>query len=586
MLSRRDFLRTATTSSAAGILRLPDNTITYLKPSHATADDTAAIQAAIDEAATRGSKVFLPAGQYNISSTLVIPAGVMLIGEGVGASATQITQARGTLIHYDQDATGWAMRFEGHTCGMRDILVMTQLVNSAAGGILIETTGTKHVESATFSNVLIYGFTSGTGLKLYAHSGGGMAYCSFYDVRVRHAKIGIHIEQIRNNDSSFANSNSFYRGAISGGGFDYGLLIDGGNNNIFHGLVIEPGSSTYGHIVVNDGEIEGRGIRIEATAQPAATPIVEFKEGTYGSVLEGFVAHGLVLDRGHNQILVASDKTLGAQRSGRNLFENAPFNLVSGNTIPFWTLTDASVSVAVGSAEILAHHQTLTLTIPAGVTAQLKPNRLPARARDALIRFGAYIKTSTADMVFTTINGTLGLSSSDPHPGDGDWHFIGMAGVLPDGQEPTPQFWFNNGSGGTSVTVAISVPTFSYGGVNPQLTATPISAAGGVVTGTLSLGFNSAETPPTSPYELILPHQGNLFEVTSSSGTIARLNVSQDRFPKGTMLTLSFPNAGLTVQNGAYISLLGGANFVSTVNSSLMLVALDAGIWREIGRNV
>ena len=590
MVSRREFLRTATTAAAApatGVLRLPDNTITYIKPQYlVAADDTAAIQAAIDEAATRGAKVFLPAGQYNISDTLVIPAGVMLIGEGVGASPTQITQARGTLIHYDAAATGWAMRFEGHTCGMRDVLVMTKLVNSAEGGILVETTGSSHVESATFSNVLIYGFTNGTGLKLFAHNGGGMAYCSFYDVRVRHGKIGIHIQQIRNNDSSFVNSNSFYRGAVSGGGFDYGLLIDGGNNNVFHGMVIEPSSSTYGHIVVNEGQIEGRGIRLEASAQPASVPIVEFKHGTYDSILEGFVAHGIVLDRGHNQVLVASDKTIGPQRSGRNLFENAAFNLVSGNNIPFWTVTNGTVSVAVSSAEILANHNVLTLTVPAGVTAQLKPNGLPARARDALVRFGAYIKTNTADVVFTTINGTLGLSSSDPHPGDDEWHFIGMAGVLPDGQEPTPQIWLNNSGGSGDLTVLISVPTFSYGGINPQLDAATVSSAGGTITGTLSLGMNSAETPSDPPYELILPHQGNLFEITSSSGTIARLNTSRDRFPKGTTIILSFPNAGVNVQHGAFINLLGGANFVSTTNSSLTLAALDVGVWREIGRNV
>lgn len=48
-----------------------------------TTDDTSAIQAALT--ASKGRKVFLPAGVYKCSQTLVVPAGTTLYGEGAGA---------------------------------------------------------------------------------------------------------------------------------------------------------------------------------------------------------------------------------------------------------------------------------------------------------------------------------------------------------------------------------------------------------------------------------------------------------------------------------------------------------------------
>ena len=41
-------------------------------------------------------------------------------------------------------------------------------------------------------------------------------------MRVRNAKIGIHTKA-SGVDFAFVNSNSFYHGAVSGGGFDYGV---------------------------------------------------------------------------------------------------------------------------------------------------------------------------------------------------------------------------------------------------------------------------------------------------------------------------------------------------------------------------
>lgn len=200
-------------------------------------DDTAALQACIDDAERVGATVHIPAGMYSTTSTLIIPAGVTLLGDGIGRNPLQITSVSGTIIRYR--GTSNAVNITGHTAGIKN-LVLFDLLHTAAAGISVyaETT---FVESLVISNVLIYWFTDGTALRMEAARGGGIGYCSFYDIRIRHAKVGIELTADAI-DYSFVNSNAFTSGAISGGGYDYGIWIHGDgsvNNNVFTSTVVE-----------------------------------------------------------------------------------------------------------------------------------------------------------------------------------------------------------------------------------------------------------------------------------------------------------------------------------------------------------
>ena len=210
------------------------------------------------------------------------------------------------------------------------------------------------IESVVLRNVLISGFTSGEGLKLDSRNEGGLGYCSFYDIGVRHAKIGI---LIREDETSFANSNTFFHGFVSGGGFKHCLLVQGGNNNVFNSMIFEPYSSEGGHLVVENGEVTGNDIRIEGIQQPTTVPLVKFESGTSNSMISGLYSGGLTVDEGDNFINFRSGKSLDPKHSGENLFVNACFNGVADNKIPFWEIQGGSVTVSKESAEYMDGHQ-------------------------------------------------------------------------------------------------------------------------------------------------------------------------------------------------------------------------------------
>lgn len=544
-------------------------------------NDTPNIQAAIDSAAMVGAKVWLPQGVYNIDTTLIVPDGVILIGDGTGSTPTS-TPYNGTLLKYT--GADWAMQLVGHNSGARDLTVYDTNNSGAVGGGIQVLADGRLVESVLLSNVLISGFTDGVALELNAINGGGIAYSSFYNVRVRHAKTGIHIiEDI----PSFTNSNSFYHGAISGGGFDYCLHVQGGNNNIFNGTIMEPFTSEVGHIVVEEGQIIGIGIRIEGTSQPSDKPLLEFKENTEGSYVDGLQSGGLTLDRGDNFINFRTGKSIDYQNLGLNLYTNAALNGTTANTVPYWTIEGTGVQVVALAPEILAEHSVLQFTIPAGVLAVFRPD--PAFAPQVMqpyqfdrCNFGAYIKTNQTNLAFTTINAPTGVASSSFHPGDNEWHITGMTGLVNRSQPLLPKFVMDNTAGTQAATVYLTTPTFNFGMSLPQLEAPPLSSAGGVVTGTLSTSMMAVDIPVDG--FLVLPHQANVFEINGTQ-TIQRINhINVDRFAKGTIITLLFNDAGANVVNGAYINLIGA--YTSTANSSLTLIAVGNGTWREISRNL
>jgi len=571
-------------------------------------DDTGPIQSAIEYAhgtnATKvGGTVHFGRGVYRTYSPIVVPDGVRLVGEGYGASPLAIKFGGSVLAYCGGE---YAVVLAGHNSGLERMAVYDWNYGddcidvNAKGGIIVEAVG-RLVESVVVRDVLIYHFMNGTSLTLRANNG-GIAYGSFYDLRIRHAKIGIHLEAT--NEGSFVNSNSFYGGAISGTMIKSAVIADKGgpcNDNKFDNMVIEPSSTQDGHVLVRGYKTNVRmiGVRLEGTKQDPLTPMVKISDGSYNNVLDGLIGHTSVrADFNLNpDTKFLTHKGTSVRPNSGNAFHNAAFHGVSyavdGTvSIPKWTLdgpASASVVLLPPSEEIFPDHRALNVSLsPGAERVKFRPSSsLKLPSIHGSCSFGIYARTSTPKAIVATMRAPSGgMVSSTGHSGSGEWEFIGQAGPYRDASAggPFPTFYIYG-------NVELSAPALSFGTVPPAPGFEPISASGGEMTGTLSMGMAVVPPPPEGSLYWELPHEGNLFKMGDMGGrnvSITRINAASGskRFPVGTVITILLPDVGAVFKHGSYINLKGNDNFVSTLsNSSLTLVSVGSGVWSEVGRN-
>jgi len=543
------------------------------------ADDYTAIQNAINSASITGAKVHMPQGIYNISQTLIVPAGVIIAGEGRGATSTQ-TPYNGTIIK--NIGTDMTISITGQNSGLKDLVVYDTDNEGSIGGIEIIADGIL-IESVVLERVLIFGFTDGIALKLEAKNSGGISYCSFYDLRIRYGKTGILIKQ---DTTSFVNSNAFFHGAISGDGFDYCLRTLGGNNNVFESFVFESYTTLYGHVVIEQGQILANNVRIEGVFQPNNVPLIVISEGTSGTEISGRISGGITIDNGDNYIDLKSDKSIDFKNSNYNLFMNSNFKGIAGNSVPFWEVSGTGITVEGLAPEIIPTHNVIKLTVPPGVNGFLRQvvkhaPQIMASAKYDMVNFAAYIKTDKPDVITTICKAPAGIVTGGYHPGDSKWHFIGMRSLVNRTNPYDPKFLISNSNSSVPLVIYITTPTLAFGVATVELEAAPITQNGGIITGTLTTSIAAIST--NSSGYLVLPKTGNVYEV-SGTNTTSRINhVTADHFLKGTIITLLFNDANATVLNSVYIRLMN--NYSSIANGSLTLISMGNGTWREINRN-
>jgi CheY-like chemotaxis protein len=542
------------------------------------------LQHTLDSAAISGTTVFLQAGTYRLARTIRLPAGVSLVGSGMGANAIKPPN-NGTILCYTGDSAAIVM--PGTNSEIKD-LTLYDPKGTASAGILI-LGDSQMVESMQLSRVLIYGFTKGTALLLHALHHGGIGYGSFYDCRIRNARIGIEI--LQTGAGAFVNSNSFFHGAISGGGFDNCILVNGGDNNIFYGTVIEPYTSVHGHLLVNSGQIIGENIRIEAGRQPANRPVIEFGPASAFSTLTGFYAGGVVINRGNNAILLTSPDFAGQNNPGYNQLVNAAFQLAGGNGLPaYWMVSNPKVTVSIVPDEFIPGESVVSIRVPAGVNCDFYP--VPGYAPVlgdapwyAHANFNIMAKAAVSGVVKLTYNYAGGLVSSAAHTGSGTWEMVGLQAITSRQLAPNPKINLNNSGGTAPLLVELTSPSFSFGMTPPQRDPAVITAAGGIVTGTLTTSVSSNYNFTAGTGDLVLGRNGNVFILSGARLAITRINSSRaSRFPPGTIITLLFDNAGCSVQDSPYIKLRSGFT-TGSANSSLSLLSNGDGTWRETNRN-
>lgn len=549
-----------------------------------TTDYSNGLQQAIDSAAITGSCVCIPAGTYHFTKTIHLPAGVSLLGAGMGANANQ-KPVNGTILSYS--GTGTAIEITGTNSGIKDLTIYNPHGTAANGVVLLSDSNL--VESVVLSGVLIFGFTGGTALQLEARHHGGLGYGSFYDCRVRHANIGIHI--IEKGEGAFVNSNTFFHGAVSGGGFDNCLLVDGGDNNVFYNTVIEPYSSKHGHLVVNKGQIIGENIRIEATKQDPTLPVIYFGPASALSKINGFFSGGVVINKGNNSIDFTTPDYTGESNPGYNQLVNAAFLLPGNNGVPaYWTASSAKIILNTVAEEVIQGEKVILAIVPPGIVCDFYPaaGYAPSTATYPLYHyanFSALVKTNVQGVVKLTYNYAGGLVSSTAHTGSSEWEALGLQIITNPAHAPQPKIHIDNASGKDSLRVAITSPAFNFGNKTPQRDAGIITSAGGIITGTLTTSVTKKYVFTRKTGYLQLPKNGNVFMLDGADLSIGRINNRDaDRFPPGTVITLLFNQAGSRVLKSSFINLKNDFT-AAAANTSLTMMVEDNGNWRELNRN-
>jgi hypothetical protein len=554
-----------------------------VKP-NSTEDCSINFQHAIDSAAVLGSAICIPAGQYRFSQTLVLKAGVALFGAGMGSNANQLPY-NGSILSYTGSTT--AIQITGTNTGLRNLTITNPGAKAGTGIAIVA--DSSMLETVIVSAVLIFGFTNGTALLMEAKQHGGLGYCSFYDLRIRHAKTGIHI--LESGPGAFVNSNSFFHGAISGGAFDVCLQVDGGDNNVFYGTVIEPYTSAHGHLLVNRGQIIGENIRIEATRQAAGHAVIYFGPQSAQSTLTGFFSGGTVINKGNNNIEFTSPNYTGETNSATNQLVNAGFKLTGKNGLPaYWSITNPAVKVETSPEQIIMDQNCIVLKVPPGMVADFFPEdkyapHLGAAPVYQFANFSMLVKSWKKDACKLTYNYTGGLVSSTAHTGSGEWETIGLQAITHPAHAPKPKLHLDNTGNADTLVVFICAPSFSFGNKAGQRHAAALTSNGGIITGTLTTSVSKSFTFLPQSDCLLLPANGNTFIIDQSNMHIQKINyLDKDWFPAGTIITLLFEKPGTQLQHNRWLALKSDFNS-NQANSSITLLSNGDGSWREVNRN-
>jgi len=534
---------------------------------------------------------------------------VRVVGEGYGGSPLAIDFGGSVLAYCGTDR---AVIIRGHNAGLERLAVYDYPYGKncgeangvrAAGGVLVDAHG-RVIESVVVRDVLIYFFTGGTALELRARkgptSGGGIVHGSYYDVRIRHTKVGIRLSGDQHPES-FVRANHFRGGAISGTVEEAAVIAEGPgacNDNLFEGMSIEPGKTKRGHVIVMGPKTQVRlvNVRLEGSNQDPTLPMVDIGGGSYGNVLDGVIGHTFVrADFNMNpRVVTLTHKGTSVAPHASDAFHNTAFHGFvppegpgDAAVLPGWMLPQpdaGSFALSPATAGLYPDYRVLNVTLaPSTTQLEISPSSLQIPAAHGMCSFGVYVRSGSPGAVSATMRSRGGGMVSSHYSGAGEWQFVGSSGLFDRSTGPQPTFdVYSNAE--------ITAPSFLFGSVPPTPGAELLSASGAKMTGTLSMGMVTVSLPPTGSTYWELPKEGNLFLMGALSGEsstlITRINHSSDRFPAGTVITVLLPEVGVTFKNGGYLILKGGANFSPKLaNSSLTLVSTGTGSWREASRN-
>jgi hypothetical protein len=263
-----------------------------------TADDTAAIQAAIDAVPAAGGTVYFPPGSYDISASLKLKvSNTKLVGAGrhitvirqTTNTADGITNATGSRLSH--------LAFEDFTISCE----ATTIGGVGLDFLDISDSFLKNVEVRFRSSDITSGYV--TGVRIHGTSGNGPYRNNFYNLRVKTTKSASAVGLLCTGTSPTfgANACSFF-----GGSFDSNtgtaVKITEGNNTSFYGCRMEGDSAVGIHLDGTDSKYTViNGCRFENVVTPNVNTGILIDTLAVESTLVGNVYSSSLLNAVSNQ---------------------------------------------------------------------------------------------------------------------------------------------------------------------------------------------------------------------------------------------------------------------------------------------
>lgn len=394
------------------------------------------------------------------------------------------------------------------------------------------------------------------------------------------------------------------------------------NNLTFIGVVIEPPFSTNSHIRLEGGgaKVKMHDIRIEALNQNVANqsvPVVYLDADTYGSTLDIDQASVTIKDLGWGNFISSTNfKNANVSPNSNNFYKNSSLvgldKTLSDVFLPEWKLEEQSIDVnntffwrnlqtssivtINESSEVFEDgYKVLTVTVPPQRMFRMTQNidrvlnnipngRVHCRVKSANIE----------DVIWTYQDSVTPVLSGGTTFGGNVWENIGGYFVITPVSIASGFYriaLFCQNYTASNITFSFTMPSFVTGKENPHKPSVPITDIGGTIYGVL--GYNTVKNirPLTNvnhrgsaASDVVLPREGNCFEINENGFSIQKINFTTNRFRRGDIITLHFNYADIPISaEGAFIQLL--RPFVSEVGSSITLQSIDGtGLWKEVSR--
>lgn len=226
-------------------------------------DTTSALAAAITAASATGGDVLLPYGKCMISSTLTLPEGVVLKGQGAGAALTGTVPVKiPTQLFWTGNNVGPIITFAAgvRNAGLKDLSIDGNVANrttSVLTAIFITEASGLTIQNVDVLNV---GWGILTEPTMGPVSGTTAAFSVFRDVRFLFVRTGLYLSAnfVAGNLQGGTTDNQFYNIFVYGYE-DYGVNLVGlCDDNHFAGIFIGgSGASAQAAIIFNSGDPAG-----------------------------------------------------------------------------------------------------------------------------------------------------------------------------------------------------------------------------------------------------------------------------------------------------------------------------------------